>query len=369
MADEFPVEALSLDLIRTDGGTQARVGLNEGVVAEYAAEYSDGKDLGPAVVFHDGSDYWLADGFHRYFGRKQAGCFGLDCQVRKGTKRDAILYAIGANAEHGLKRSNADKRRAVEMLLADKEWNEWSSRTIAHVAKVSRNIVNEIRGGGQVALVPTGPVTQVSSSSHPSAESDRRTGTDGKSYPAAATPMATSADATGDQSPTDPDDEPLPELEPAEDVAGEQTATEPAAPAAAAPPDFSMSGIVKDFWGQAAPEPLWPVMKAGHAFRALARHLTDKAKYLREEAASLQGQPEEEEADDEAKSMESTAAKLRLMAPYCLCPRCGGFCSGDCLEKTAVCGGRGWLSEAEYPHLTEPDRLHVERFKRRVPAA
>jgi hypothetical protein len=35
--------------------------------------------------------------------------------------RDAILYAVGANASHGLKRTNRDKRNAV-LLLKDLEW-------------------------------------------------------------------------------------------------------------------------------------------------------------------------------------------------------------------------------------------------------
>src|SRR5262245_28841978 len=61
-----------LQRIRTDGGTQARAGLDEATVAEYAATWQtlsyqqNGLDKMPRiVVYHDGSDYWLADGFHR----------------------------------------------------------------------------------------------------------------------------------------------------------------------------------------------------------------------------------------------------------------------------------------------------------------
>ena len=35
------------------------------------------------------------------------------------------------NADHGKRRSNADKRRAVEMMLKDSEWGKWSDREIA----------------------------------------------------------------------------------------------------------------------------------------------------------------------------------------------------------------------------------------------
>lgn len=64
----------------------------------------------------------------------------LPAEVRNGTRRDALLFACGANASHGLRRSSADKRKAVETLLADDEWKQWSDREIAkrcHVSHVS----------------------------------------------------------------------------------------------------------------------------------------------------------------------------------------------------------------------------------------
>ena len=42
--------------------------------------------------------------------------------VKAGTRRDAVLAAAGANAAHGLRRSAADKARAVDALLTDDEW-------------------------------------------------------------------------------------------------------------------------------------------------------------------------------------------------------------------------------------------------------
>ena len=66
-------------------------------------------------------------------------------EVRAGTSRDAILYAIGANAAHGLRRTQADKRRAVERLLKDPEWSRWSDRKIAEAAKVDHKTVAAIR--------------------------------------------------------------------------------------------------------------------------------------------------------------------------------------------------------------------------------
>ena len=61
---------LNLAVIRIDGGTQARAKIDDDVVQEYAAHMRDGDQFPPITVFHDGSDYWLGDGFHRYFATK-----------------------------------------------------------------------------------------------------------------------------------------------------------------------------------------------------------------------------------------------------------------------------------------------------------
>ena len=44
-----------------------------------------------------------------------------------------------------LRRSNADKRRAVETLLADEEWRGWSDREIAKRAGVDPKFVGNLR--------------------------------------------------------------------------------------------------------------------------------------------------------------------------------------------------------------------------------
>lgn len=135
---------IDISKIRIDGGTQPRIELNQDVVAEYAALYRDGVQMPAVTVFYDGSAYWLADGFHRYFGARQAGLTEI-CEERvPGTQRQAVLYSLGANAKHGLRRSNADKRRAVETLLADPEWATWPQAKIADACGVSREYVNRV---------------------------------------------------------------------------------------------------------------------------------------------------------------------------------------------------------------------------------
>lgn len=65
---ETSVQRIFLRSIRIDGGTQSRAELNNTTVDEYTEAMLEGDTFPPIVVFFDGSSYWLADGFHRYFG-------------------------------------------------------------------------------------------------------------------------------------------------------------------------------------------------------------------------------------------------------------------------------------------------------------
>ena len=141
---------MKLENIRLDGGTQPRTAINEEVVAEYAEAMRSGVVFPPLTVFFDGADHWLADGFHRYHALKASGAdVVIDC--RQGTKRDAVLFSVGANNAHGLRRTNDDKRKAVQTLLADPEWCAWSDRKIAEACAVSHPLVAGLRVTGKVS--------------------------------------------------------------------------------------------------------------------------------------------------------------------------------------------------------------------------
>lgn len=139
------VQNLKIEQIRTDGGTQPRMSLNEATVTEYGEAITEGAKFPPVTVFHDGAEYWLADGFHRFFAHKGIGVLDIPADVHQGTQRDAILYSVGANAAHGLRRSNDDKRKAAMTLLEDAEWAKWSDREIAKRCGVSNDFVSRLR--------------------------------------------------------------------------------------------------------------------------------------------------------------------------------------------------------------------------------
>jgi hypothetical protein len=137
-------QLLALKTIRTDGGTQPRAALNQDRIGEYADDMARGDEFPPVTVFYDGADYWLADGFHHYHARATRHP-DIEAEVRQGTKRDAILFSVGANASHGMRPTNEDKRRAVLKLLGDPEWSQWSDREIARLCAVSDRFVNGLR--------------------------------------------------------------------------------------------------------------------------------------------------------------------------------------------------------------------------------
>lgn len=136
---------IDLNRLSIDGGTQNRVALNEAVVAEYADALRESVKLPAVVAFFDGSAHWLADGFHRYHAHKAARKGSINVDIRPGTRRDAVLFSVGANAAHGLRRTNEDKRRAVKTMLGDAEWSSWTDHKIAEQCGVSQPFVSSLR--------------------------------------------------------------------------------------------------------------------------------------------------------------------------------------------------------------------------------
>jgi hypothetical protein len=138
------VESVPIDRIK-DGGAQMRVEMRPETVNEYAADMLDGAVFPPVIVFFDGRDYWLADGFHRVEAARKIEREAIDTEVRQGTIRDAILHGIGANAYHGLRRTQADLRRAVKILLTDPEWSRLSDRRLGEIAAVDHKTIGKYR--------------------------------------------------------------------------------------------------------------------------------------------------------------------------------------------------------------------------------
>jgi hypothetical protein len=61
------------------------------------------------------------------------------------------LHSLSINSTHGLPRTNADKRRAVSLLLADEEWSQWSDREIARQCQAGHALVSRMRRSASVS--------------------------------------------------------------------------------------------------------------------------------------------------------------------------------------------------------------------------
>ena len=151
------MKILNLQNIRIDCGTQSRVTIDQETVSDYAEAIKNGSSFPAVLVYFDGVDYILADGFHRYHAHNKAGRASIEAEVVNGTIRDAQLKATSVNAIHGLRRTNADKRKAVLTLLDDFEWSEWSNSEIARHCSVSAPFVAGLRDGEKETVKYTTP--------------------------------------------------------------------------------------------------------------------------------------------------------------------------------------------------------------------
>jgi hypothetical protein len=136
---------LKLDQVRIDGDTQPRTDIDHGLVDEYAAAYTAGVELPAVIVFFDGANYWLADGFHRWWASRQAELKTISCEIRQGTQRDAQWFSYAANQTHGLRRTNADKAKAVKAALVHPCGAKLSDHQVAEYIGVSQPMVGKYR--------------------------------------------------------------------------------------------------------------------------------------------------------------------------------------------------------------------------------
>ncbi len=144
---------MKLNQLTIDGGTQSRTKIIQEAIDEYAEALKGGARFPPVLAYYDGINYYLTDGYHRYFAHQKAGLRDIEVQVVNGTLRDAILRSFSVNAENGRHRTNEDKRNAVQSMLDDFEWQFWNNAEIAKACRVSDTLVSAIRGGTKPDVV------------------------------------------------------------------------------------------------------------------------------------------------------------------------------------------------------------------------
>jgi ParB-like nuclease domain len=177
---ETEVRRIPLAAIIVDPAIQQRAaGTSQDVVADYADAMRDGVKFPLIDVFgnEDGS-FYPAHGFHRLEADRLAhpDAEEIECRVHPGNRDDALLFACGANTQHGLRRSRSDKTKAVATLLCSEQWSEWSDREIARQCGVSHGFVAAVRRTHLETCPDVGsPEDEASASADPSATATRRT--------------------------------------------------------------------------------------------------------------------------------------------------------------------------------------------------
>ena len=146
-------KVMNIGALVLDAKLQSRIEIDETTVSEYAESIKSGDEFPPVLVYFDGINYYLTDGYHRYHAHKRAEKVSILCDVVNGTFRDAILHATGVNSKHGMRRTHADKRKAVMTLLDDFEWSMWSNAEVARQCGVSPTFVANLRDSGGPAEV------------------------------------------------------------------------------------------------------------------------------------------------------------------------------------------------------------------------
>lgn len=136
---------IRLNQLVTDAGTQMRERISAEQVEEYKQAMMDGDEFPKLVVFNDNGRLILADGFHRLAAMLAKGQEWADVDLREGTVRDAILFALKANAKRGLPRTRADKRKAVNYVLDNPDYVGLNNTNVAMMCGVTSEFVRQMR--------------------------------------------------------------------------------------------------------------------------------------------------------------------------------------------------------------------------------
>ena len=136
---------IRLETIEMDASIQCRAVIDTATVGEYAERMTEGDVFPPVVLFGTAGKSWIGDGWHRVLAARQIGIVGIEADLRAGGRKEALTHALGANAANGLRRSPADKQRAIEVCV--KEFPELTQAKIAEMVGCSQRYVGMVKDG------------------------------------------------------------------------------------------------------------------------------------------------------------------------------------------------------------------------------
>jgi len=331
------IKRLRLSEIVTEAGTQVRAGLNEATVTDYAEALADGAKFPAVIVFHDGSRYIAADGFHRIHAAMRIGTAQIECDVRKGSKADALKFALGCNAHHGLRRTNADKRHAVGMAL--KEFPRLSDRALAEMCLVGHPFVADVR---RSQLESDSSSTAVK----PQLPPPSRIGRDGVVRRLPPPPMVRRG--TNGKAGTD-----VPPGRMPSSPAGKM-------PVSTLPPPPSR---VLDATGWPIPTQLIPLWQRTDEVQEMLTALSRVKGALRAAQENRDKLFAEVNFSSALSQLDQAWTDIKTAKPFAVCPTC----QGQLPDKCTLCKGRGLISEHRWNTcVTREDKEFRQRAKQKA---
>lgn len=300
----MPMKPLKISDITRDDNMQARVEVNPETVSEYAEEMKRGVKFDPIRVVHDGEHHWVWDGFTRLKAVESLGLQTINADIETGTRRDAFLKSLGANATHGQRRTNDDKRRAVTRALQDEECKEWSLEKIAELCGVSKSFAGVVR-------------SQLSTVESSKSKAESTLGKDGKKRPK--------------KYKTKPKAKAAPKI--ADDSTDNQDAPEP-------PPI-----VRKDVVGNDLPGSLWVTFESHSLFSECTSLIDQSIRALKKVMEHVGGEKGRHHFEQKTMRLLKDAKKdVAWYRPHAVCMRCKG-------KGCEYCHKLGWLIRMAHEHL------------------
>lgn len=285
-----------------DDRVQMRPAVDADAVQRYQEAAEDSQTLPPLVAFDvAGLGLVLAAGFHRHAAYQAIGFMDCIVEVRPGTLDDAILYAVGDNANHGLPRT---KETLIRSITAYRDWfqrthdgDEPSVNAVKAACKVgSWEFTKAVLEGFTNSRDLRKAKAAKTPRPEPEPDEDGAVGEEGTQDPEPKAPRAPKAPAAVPVDPAGPsDDEWLATLPLREKIESDQ---------------FDREALI---YRQIAPEI--------QALRAVASELL----------------PEDRRMDGPLEKILRALAALKHPRDWGFCPACKG--SGKVGKSTCVCGG------------------------------
>ncbi len=308
---------------------QTRAATDAATIEEYAEAAQRGAKFPPVSVIADAeaNTFWLWDGVHRMEAAKRLGAKRIKANVQGGTYADALRLALGANATHGLRRTNADKRKALDMAWKNRR-TVWprednadpSAEILADVCGVSLRTAK--------AYVATLQPVQNVEVERPSTSANDRVSADVE--PVQIAPVETR--------------NPLPVRR----VFGKDGKVRPVAPVNTAPtrkaPAYNHAkGVMTDRFGVEIPMEIRGAFKAETVRDEIETHLRTAATLLKramDEKDPSVAQFRQADLID----MQNAVRTARFTKPHCVCRLCQGNGRGSC----TACHETGFQTQAQY---------------------